>query len=108
MILSGLSHPDMPDETGWAVYYTSKGVHKERKALEDLNAQVWFEERACSRTVASPTFVTCSSCQGVGGDSRWQFTVSPVLRFDRCKVTGFDLTTVSLRKCHDERLSLLA
>jgi hypothetical protein len=48
VILSGLSHPDMQDESGWAVYYTSKGVHKERKALDDLNAQVGFLERACS------------------------------------------------------------
>lgn len=40
VILSGLSHPDMQDETGWATYYTSSGVHKERTALHDLNVQV--------------------------------------------------------------------
>jgi hypothetical protein len=38
--VSGLSHPDSPDTTGWAMYYTSKGVHKERPALHNLNSQV--------------------------------------------------------------------
>jgi hypothetical protein len=39
-IMSGLSHPDMPDTTGWGTYYTSKGVNKERPALDSLNTQV--------------------------------------------------------------------
>lgn len=38
-IMSGLSHPDMPDTTGWGTYYTSKGVNKERPALDSLNTQ---------------------------------------------------------------------
>lgn len=39
-IMSGLSHPDMLDTTGWGTYYSSKGVHKERPPLDSLNAQV--------------------------------------------------------------------
>jgi hypothetical protein len=40
VILSGLSNPDVPDETGWATYFTNKGVQKARKPLNNLNAQV--------------------------------------------------------------------
>jgi hypothetical protein len=63
VILSGLSHPDMQDENGWAVYYTNKGVHKERRALDHLNAQVgcsWGSgERAeCSCTGWRPRRLT--------------------------------------------------
>jgi len=39
-ILSGLSHPDMTDASGWSVYYTSKGVHSARLPVANLNTQV--------------------------------------------------------------------
>lgn len=39
-ILSGLSHPDMKDSSGWSVYYSSKGVNTDRPRLHHLNEQV--------------------------------------------------------------------
>lgn len=45
-ILSGLSHPDMPDAPGWSVYYTSKGVHSARLPVSNLNTQVGASLRA--------------------------------------------------------------
>lgn len=40
VIINGLSHPDVPDQTGWATYYTYKGVQRARQPLDNLNAQV--------------------------------------------------------------------
>lgn len=44
VLLSGLSHPDMPDASGWATYYKASAVHAQRARLASLNEQVCWRE----------------------------------------------------------------
>jgi hypothetical protein len=51
LIVSGLSHPDMPDDSGWAIYDTAAAVDKQRAPLEDDTAVVRVYDTAAAAGV---------------------------------------------------------